>query len=114
MAQVSAKAAAFQRWQSSREYRRLQLACNLWTGAFFQKYPNDPVPPITTHTMREAFLTGSLRDGRLSGFLLPLIQQHRFFHWPLEFPEVFMNGRAGSSEKQAEEDQHRSPLAARR
>jgi len=92
IAQVSDKAEAFQRWKSSREYQQLQIACHLWTGAFFQNFTDDKIPPITTGTMRQAFLSGRLHDGRLSSFFLPLVQKYRFFHWHLEFPEVFVQG----------------------
>ncbi|GAB4370784.1 MAG: hypothetical protein Kow0042_13200 [Calditrichia bacterium] len=96
VAQVNAKAAAFQRWQKSKEFRQLHLACDLWVAAFFQKYPNAQAPAITTHILREAFLAGDLRDGRLSAFLLPLLSERRLFHWPLEFPEIFFPLRRGT------------------
>jgi hypothetical protein len=89
MTQVTAKAAAYQRWKNSADYQRMLLAGHIWTAAFFQPYPNDQIAPITTHLLREAALSGSIRDGRLGGFVHHIALQQRFFHWPLEFPEVF-------------------------
>ncbi|WP_448382469.1 Eco57I restriction-modification methylase domain-containing protein [Desulfosoma sp.] len=72
---------------------RDRTACDLWTAAFFQ--------PRNEGTPREAIIiTERLRSYMESGTAHPqtlahakaLAYDNRFFHWPLEFPEVFVNG----------------------
>ena len=77
------------------DFRRLRQACDLWTAAFFAKLEK-PAPgaperiPTTDHVLR------ALRDQPgTQGVIktaLELADEHRFFHWPLEFPEVFAGG----------------------
>ncbi len=72
--------------------RQLQ-ACNLWTAAFFQSMRNRPTLEA------EAITTQALVD-HMAGRMHPQALAHaealavtqRFFHWPLEFPEVFAHG----------------------
>lgn len=110
--QVRAKAAAYRRLEHLPEFEKLELACNVWTAAFFQGYeeaetasrraaPPDPGASasalalsgaITTETLRTALATGSLSDKRLAGWIARTAHERAFFHWPLAFPEVFAAG----------------------
>ena len=77
------------------DFRRLRQACDLWTAAFFAKLEK-PAPgapegiPTTDHVLR------ALRDQPgTQGVIktaLDVADEHRFFHWPVEFPEVFSSG----------------------
>jgi len=77
-------------------------------------------PPITTDTLRHYLLNGQVH-GQTLGMAQALAQKHRFFHWPLEFPEVF-EARTASSEHQGSSSERRvgsgegqdEPLAAYR
>ncbi|WP_411289457.1 Eco57I restriction-modification methylase domain-containing protein, partial [Methanothrix sp.] len=74
--------------EQRRAAERLRTACDIWTAAFFQHL--DRSCSITTATLR-----GYLRSGDASPEVehaRALAASHRFFHWPLEFPEVFENG----------------------
>ena len=72
-----------------------RTACDLWTYAFFAPLKPtgtdglDRVP--TTNDVRDA-LAGSTRPARLIGAATEAAQKQRFFHWPLEFPDVFQRG----------------------
>ena len=67
--------------------RRLRQACDLWTAAFFQ----------TLRPGEQEVTTAALADHLAGAVVAPpalaraeaLAAEHRFFHWPLEFPEVF-------------------------
>jgi hypothetical protein len=72
-----------------------KTACDLWTAAFFvvlsKEQVQDQLVP-TTDTVRQYVSEGA-------GAALPqlkiarqLSNQYRFFHWALEFPEVFARG----------------------
>ena len=68
-----------------------KVACDLWTATFFmQKHPDAPPVP-TTADLRRHMITNSA-DGMLIGNSVQISEHRRFFHWPLEFPEVFDNG----------------------
>lgn len=68
-------------------WRWQQIACDLWTAAFFQSLV--PENLLITSGVLAGHLAGQSVDPRLTGKVVALANQHRFFHWPLEFPEVF-------------------------
>lgn len=69
-----------------------RLACDIWTGAFFA--------PKTLTGREMVPLTDDVERARSNISIRPVIaeavqylsEQNRFFHWPLEFPTVFLNG----------------------
>ncbi|MBT9258204.1 MAG: N-6 DNA methylase [Clostridiales bacterium] len=65
-------------------------ACHLWTAAFFARL-NQGVDRVPLSGDLEAY-RGGREDPRLINDAWHLAQKHRFFHWPLEFPEVFAEG----------------------
>lgn len=105
--QVRAKRAAYQQAQASAEFQRLQLACDTYTAAFFLSSPALPLStspalplstspalppstsPITTSALQEALTRGALPDPQLAGAVLAARAERAFFHWALEFAEVF-------------------------
>jgi len=72
---------------------RDRTACDIWTAAFFQLRNNESDAPsyITTDTLRRFLDTGYAPPQAIAQ-AEALAEQHRFFHWPLEFPEVFAQG----------------------
>ncbi len=74
---------------------RYKTACDLWTYAFFaplQHPADDDLPRVpTTNDVRDA-LEGSTKPAKLIGAAVEASEQLRFFHWPLEFPDVFERG----------------------
>ncbi|NMC21704.1 MAG: SAM-dependent DNA methyltransferase, partial [Thermogutta sp.] len=109
--QVREKAAAYKRIRAEgSKYWQDNTACHLWTAAFFQTMASresrmeteaatsghSPFairysPPITTESLRR-YLQTQAPDGRLVGQAWDLASRLRFFHWPLEFPDVFASG----------------------
>jgi len=87
---IRQKKAAFEAQHRNRAWLRDKTACDLWTAAFFQKHVTEQ-PPITTGAIAEVLGGGSI-EGRLMGQAGALAQSQAFFHWPLEFPEVFAQG----------------------
>ena len=87
----AARKSTYQRGRADPEWQRQKKACDLWTGAFFQPLRPDQPGITSARSRRTAY--GYTIDGRLSGDrsrFLATVQ--RFFHWPLEFPEVFADG----------------------
>jgi hypothetical protein len=69
---------------------RQKQACDLWTAAFFQTLTPDSV--VITSAALADHLGGRPIDARLHGNAATLALRQPFFHWPLEFPEVFAAG----------------------
>ena len=69
------------------------IVCDLWTAAFFQP-KNDATPEaalITTETLHRYLESGAAHPQAVA-HAQALAHERRFFHWPLEFPEVFERG----------------------
>ena len=84
------------RWQALRrkpEWEKLKRACDLWTSAFFvPKNEGTASLAPTSHDLYCLFANpGALSPQKLAQ-AEALAEKHRFFHWPLEFPEVFARG----------------------
>jgi hypothetical protein len=95
---VRRKQRLYERYCQDAQQLRLAKACHLWAGAFFQRFtPEMGKSPA-------AIATDVITD-HLAGRSHPqavaiadaLAVEHRFFHWPLEFPEVFAQGDLTSS-----------------
>jgi len=107
-AEVRRKKELYERHQHDPQRWRLVQACNLWTAAFFQRMAN------SEWRMEKGITTQVVAD-HLAGRTHPqvvaeaeaLAAQHRFFHWPLEFPEVF----SASSELRVASSHEEEPLA---
>ncbi len=106
--QVHAKSAAYRRVIAQDAYRRLRLACDVWTAAFFQSFAPSQSPShagaannyspflggaaLTTAAVQEALTHGALSDPRQGAFVLEMSQTRAFFHWALEFPDAAAAG----------------------
>jgi len=74
---------------------RLKVACDLWCAAFFaEKKPGEirgrELCPTTDSVWR--YLQGTTIYPPMVAEADRLAQLYRFFHWPLEFPEVARDG----------------------
>lgn len=86
-----------QQWQAAQrsdEARRARLLEDLWTAAFFVPKTREYADRIPDNEALKA-----AHRGELSPLVAEEVQrraeQHRFFHWPLQFPEVFNRDNAG-------------------
>jgi hypothetical protein len=109
-AAVREKKNRYDRLLADPERLRLAEACDLWTAAFFQRLSSELAKSpraITTDAVTDG-LGGRAHPQALASAQASA-SEHRFFHWPLEFPEVF----AASSEQRAASSERQIPLAAR-
>jgi hypothetical protein len=90
VAERLAKEQAYAELQDDERMHRLRDACDLWTAAFFADLRDGAAVPTTDHLRRA--LVGRLTDPRPLAAAQALAQELRFFHWPLEFPDVFAAG----------------------
>ena len=96
-AEVHAKEDLYQQLRGSgTRWWEIKTACDLWTYAYFapQQMPGidglDGVP--TTDDVRKSLHLPASVNGKLVGQASQADSEMRFFHWPLEFPEVFDEG----------------------
>ncbi len=97
---------------------RYRTACNLWTAAFFQhRNESTPVNAYIITDVLYSYIEYSAASPQALASAQELENKHRFFHWPLEFPEVFApssgHGAASGGIAEALATAHHSPLAAR-
>ncbi|MBI3968054.1 MAG: N-6 DNA methylase [Chloroflexi bacterium] len=92
---VQKKKARYQHLRSRGDTLYEQFACHLWTAAFFtpmlplDRGHLDLVP--TSDTVWE-FRSHRSALGTVTGAAVERASRLGFFHWPLEFPEVFVRG----------------------
>ncbi|MBB4263751.1 Eco57I restriction-modification methylase domain-containing protein [Bradyrhizobium sp. CIR3A] len=93
---IQQKSEAYSRLKSTAVWTGLKAACDLWTAAFFVPKavlpPSDEAPyvPLTDHVWLAC--QGTKLPVKLSSDVNNIAQQAHFFHWQLEFPEVFERG----------------------
>ncbi|NVM22774.1 MAG: N-6 DNA methylase [Desulfobacterales bacterium] len=77
------------------DWWKLKVACDLWTAAFFMPLKQEDALHMegapTTGTIRRHLETNSAHPV-LIGQAVATSEEHRFFHWELEFPDVFERG----------------------
>lgn len=88
------KEARYAKFRSDRGWWKDKVACDLYTYAFFQPYPeglkeNEVVD--TELLLRQLNSAGSVQAA-VEARAVALSERERFFHWPLEFPEVMARG----------------------
>ena len=90
---VRKKAELFAKARSGVDWWHDYTAANLWTASFFVPLTklDDPLVP-TQDTFLSYFLHRQNRP-QMTGAANSLAGELRFFHWHLEFPEVFRTGR---------------------
>ncbi|WP_038046377.1 Eco57I restriction-modification methylase domain-containing protein [Thermus caliditerrae] len=98
---VEAKRARYRAWRESDGVRRLEVLADYWTAAFFlEPGPGVRLPDAQGLHWLAQQEGASLEMLRQSSYLSPATlaaieaakARHRFFHWWLEFPEVFQKG----------------------
>ncbi|MEV6000359.1 DNA methyltransferase [Streptomyces griseomycini] len=99
LADVRRKEAAFKEWATSGEYLRALHLADAWCAAFVWVKREDAPPAITHKVFR------GLEDPEADAApqsthdeIIRLRDQYAFFHWHLEFPEVFTVPDEGSAE----------------
>ncbi|MGD9485196.1 DNA methyltransferase [Streptomyces sp. TRM70308] len=87
---------AFRDWSESTEYVRALHVADAWCAAFmWRKTPDAPmaVTDAVFHRLQDAADDGVPQPTRAE--ICRLRDQYRFFHWHLEFPEVFTVPESG-------------------
>ena len=92
VAQVAAKEHSYADYLQSTEYKWARWEADTWTAAFFWPIPaGDPGSMAApTQEVLRAVRAGKLKQHEaLLREVRRIAKQHQFFHWALQFPEVF-------------------------
>ena len=90
VAATRAQAAQWQAYEHSQAVRRAHLHADAWAAAFVWPLRPGAVPPVTHDTLTR--IAENPDDPTLAATVAEverLAHEYRFFHWHLEFPEVF-------------------------
>ena len=89
--QVSEKARQYDTLLDGRAIRHQHDLADLWTAAFFWPLTPETIETVPTQDVFRRLRDGAYAlDGKTARRVKALAEEHRFFHWHLEFPEVFM------------------------
>ncbi|MEU7887778.1 DNA methyltransferase [Microbispora bryophytorum] len=84
----------FREFDKSEALTQARRIADAWCAAFVWRKHAEAPPAITTGTIRRLRGGGKLSEAQ-ERELAKLVKQYRFFHWHLEFPEVFRQGDSG-------------------
>jgi len=83
----------FEKLRNKPSWYKDWTACNLWTAAFFFHYTPENEKAAPTSERLISFLSNpSAAYAPMVGQANALYVEHNFFHWALEFPDVFEQG----------------------
>ncbi|MFJ4903447.1 Eco57I restriction-modification methylase domain-containing protein [Streptomyces sp. NPDC088727] len=89
LAEVRRQEAAYKTWSTSSTYLRALHLADAWCAAFTWVKSEDAPPPITYDVFRELEDPEDGVPRSTHDEIIRQREQYRFFHWYLEFPEVF-------------------------
>ncbi|MBD2471550.1 Eco57I restriction-modification methylase domain-containing protein [Nostoc sp. FACHB-145] len=90
--QVREKQTRYQQTRKDLGWWRDYSACNLWTAAFLMPLTEENLQILPTTADLSQLLNGNLSTQQIVDAANKLAEEKHFFHWPLEFPEVFEKG----------------------
>ena len=88
LTEVRERARRFREYENSPKLRRRKLIADAWCAAFVWRKHADAPEAITTETLRR-LEEGADLPGPVAEELDRLVERYQFFHWHLEFPEIF-------------------------
>ena len=91
--EITAKAKAYRKYYDNKGQQYLEALANAQVGQFFISKTIENKDHLLTHADYLQMLKGYKGwQGRQTAYANVTAQEHRFFHWFLEFPEVFSTG----------------------
>jgi len=91
-ADVRKKAQMYSGWRAGMEHSHDEAVADLWTGQFFLPLTSTTDPVVCTTKDFLEFAVDKRKKPQQVAAAQAIAQQIRFFHWHLEFPEIFQGG----------------------
>ncbi len=80
----------YEEYRTDAQTARARLVADTWTAAFFWPITDEAPPPPTFETFRRVEKEGLVALTEAQALMVAaLAEQYCFFHWHLEFPDVF-------------------------
>lgn len=86
----------------SAEYRATKLVADAWCAAFVWRKAEGAPPPVTNMVLSQLKLAPESVPEKVKNEIRRLAESYKFFHWHIEFPEVFRVPRAGEAAENPE------------
>lgn len=86
---IKTKEVEYSAIKKSEEFKQSKFIADAWCAAFVWKKIPDLIPPVTTDTIRKLEKNSNLISIETREEVNKLADQYNFFHWHLEYPEVF-------------------------
>ena len=94
--QVKEKKEHYKSLLTNKKYNRIKFLADLWTSAFFWELTDTKEEVPTNKTYVTLATDEDLNPSReFEGKVTSLAQEYKFFHWHLEFPDVFSGENPG-------------------
>ena len=91
-AAVRRKAQLYGSWRAGMQHSHDEAVADLWTAQFYQHFLGFDDPAICTTSPFLNFAKDAAKQPQKVAAAQSLAIQNRFFHWYMEFPEVFQEG----------------------
>ncbi len=89
LAAIRFKQSLYEEWKENDAYGQKAYACHLFSSAFFQRFePQTQLHAVTSETLFRHLDGDELSIAEIET-TREVAKQYQFFHWKLEFPEVF-------------------------
>jgi hypothetical protein len=93
LASLLAKEADYDAFLQSPAYLHQKLVADAWCAAFvWPKQPGEPAAAAPTHATWKAIEGGATPSALTVTATTALTRDYKFFHWHLQFPQVFKHG----------------------
>jgi hypothetical protein len=89
---IEEKRNLFRQLAENEDYKAVHTACDIWTSAFYIPKTDTTAVPTTGDIEAALGKTASVYKKGIKESAEQTAAQNGFFHWPLEFPEIFQNG----------------------
>ena len=95
---IEKKRELYNELQQSEAYQQEKLAYDIWIAAFYWPMDGSTNEYPSPSTIEKVRRNPNPNDGALQDLIeraTKIAEQQRFFHWELEFPEIFYNSESG-------------------
>ncbi|MEW8439612.1 MAG: DNA methyltransferase [Candidatus Thiodiazotropha taylori] len=90
--EIAAKQERYQAWQHGWHREHLKSLADIQVAQFFIPKNEENLKGVTTHDQYRGYLGGGVVLSEAARTARDMAERKRFFHWFLEFPEVFEKG----------------------
>jgi len=94
---ITEKEKEYKNLRKNPNYQQALNEANIWTSTFFWPFEGDTLRRIPSYVLIDELRNGldSEQNMKLLEKINDLAEENRFFHWYVEFPEVFSSERGG-------------------